>query len=312
MIRSSAPGKIFLFGEHAVVYGEPAVAAAVDLRATVTVEERDDDSVRVSAPDLGINSASLPLQKLGRGHPDHPELDYVFRSVAEMDVSLGVDVTVESEVPVGSGLGSSAAVTVATIHALARFTGRELSRGEVARRARSVEVDVQGAASPTDTHVSAHGGANIVHPDRNSHESVALPDVEFVAGDTGQRGSTAELVENVRVLKDRHDTITDIIHAMGRLTEEGADALERGDTDAVGELMNVNHGLLEALGVSTPLLARLVHAAREAGSPGAKITGSGGGGCMVALDASGVADAIAESGGRAIPLEPDTEGVRAE
>lgn len=306
MTTSSAPAKVFLFGEHAVVYGEPAIAAAVDLRVRASVEDRSG-GVRVASGDLDAPAAEL-------GDDSHPDEMAYLVEAARLVGAENVSLEVESEVPVGSGLGSSAAVTVAAVHALKRHVGEEVSPEEAASLAHEVEDRVQGAASPTDTWVSARGGVNFVSEE--GFAPVNAPDLGFVAGDTGETGSTAELVEMVGDLRKRHSSVRSVISTIGEVTVEGREALESGDLVEGGRLMDVNHGLLEALGVSTPRLSALVHACRESGALGAKITGAGGGGCMVALrsgDAGGgIEDAVEAAGGSPLPLELDYEGVRAE
>ncbi|MBS1263513.1 MAG: Mevalonate kinase [Methanonatronarchaeales archaeon] len=306
MIQSSAPAKVYLFGEHAVVYGEPAVAAAVDLRARVQLEERGDSRIRVEARNL---DSTATIDHDGDLEGVDPFLRYVF-GAAKSAGARGLNVTTDSDIPVGSGLGSSAAVTVATIHAASRHAGLELSREEIASLAHGVERDVQGSASPTDTYVSTMGGVNVVETGRNRFEQVDTGSLDLVAGDTGETGATGELVEMVGDMSERFPSVRHVIKTIGEVSRDGLEALESGDTESVGVLMDVNHGLLEALGVSTPRLSSMVHSARTGGASGAKITGAGGGGCIVALGSGrSIESAIEEAGGEALPLSLDRQGV---
>lgn len=304
MITSSAPGKVFLFGEHAVVYGEPAVAAAIDLRVEIGAEEIEGSSVYVEARDLDWSGEIGP----GSGVPE--ELEYVKEATRAVEAE-GVRLEIESEIPVGSGLGSSAAVTVATLKALSDLLGRGLTRRDAASMGHQVERAVQGSASPTDTYVSAFGGVNLVEPGSGRFEKLEVEDPPLVVGDTGASGSTWEQVSGVRRLRDRYGAARRVIETIGDLSRVGVEALEGGDLECVGELMDINHGLLEALGVSTPGLSRLVHAAREGGALGAKITGAGGGGCFVALGSWGDLETpIRGAGGSPLGVTVDGEGVR--
>lgn len=286
MASSSAPGKIFLFGEHAVVYGEPAIACAIDLRTRVSVRKSSDTSI---------------ASELGRGIDRHP---YVLGAIERMKMLVGfdgVEVKIDSEIPAGSGLGSSAAVTIATLSALNMEFDTGLSDEEIAELGHSVEREIQGAASPTDTFVSTMGGVVLI-PSRRRLKNL---DCEVVIGDTGKSSSTKELVGRVSLLKERHpDIIQRTFKAIGVITKRGEQLVEEGDYGGIGELMNINQGLLESLGVGCPELSAQIYAARDAGAFGAKITGAGGGGCMVALASSDragkVAKAIEGTGGRVI------------
>jgi mevalonate kinase len=327
MPTSSAPGKVYLFGEHAVVYGEPAVPCAVRRRARVTVERRDDDRVSVETDDLSLDGFTVTYDD----DPADADVDvpsdlvraatgYVDGAVAQAREAAdapaaGFDVTIESEIPLGAGLGSSAAVVVAGIDAATRALGVELDPEELADRAFRVEHDVQdGQASRADTFCSAMGGAVRVEGD-DTRRLPDPPNLPFVVGYDGGAGDTGELVANVRRLRDEYDFATDTVAAIGDVTRRGEAALADDDVAEVGRLMDFNHGLLSALGVSARSLDAMVWAARDAGATGAKLTGAGGGGCIVALDETeGAKTALEYTPGceEAFRAELDTEGVRRE
>jgi len=327
MVTASAPGKLYLFGEHAVVYGEPAVAAAIDRRATVTVEARDDDHLRVDAEDLTLDGFTV---EYGRTPSDDPDVDvseslieaatgYVDAAVAQARDAAdapdaGFDVTIESEIPLGAGLSSSAAVTVAAIYAATRELGVELTPREVADRAYRVEYEVQdGNASRTDTFCSATGGA--VRVEGEDRRSLDAPELPLVVGFDGGAGDTGALVGNVRALRDEYEFAADTVEVIGDLARRGEDVLLAEDFEELGRLMNFNHGLLSALGVSSRSLDAMAWAARDAGAYGAKLTGAGGGGCIVALDPTEeTRTALQYTPGceETFRAELDTEGVRVE
>jgi mevalonate kinase len=306
MATASAPGKVYLFGEHAVVYGEPAVPCAIERRATVTVEERDDDKLRVDAADLSLDGFTVEYS----GSTDEaPAVDvseallnaamgYVDAAVEQARdaadrPTAGFDVTIESDIPLGAGLGSSAAVVVAGIEAATRELGVELPREELADRAYQVELEVQdGQASRADTYCSTMGGAVRVEGDQC--ETIEAPDLPFVVGYDGGAGDTGELVAGVRALKDEYDFAADTVAAIGDVVRQGERALADGDVAELGRLMDFNHGLLSALGVSSRTLDAMVWGAREADALGAKLTGAGGGGCIVALDESDATETALE------------------
>ena len=314
MVTASAPGKVYLFGEHAVVYGEPAVPCAIERRATVTVEERADDKLRVDSADLSLDGFTV---EYSGSTEESPEVDvsaslldaamgYVDEAVdqardAADSPNAGFDVTIESDIPLGAGLGSSAAVVVAGIEAATRELGVTLSRAELADRAYRVEREVQdGQASRADTYCSTMGGA--VRVEGDDCETIEAPDLPFVVGYDGGAGDTGELVSGVRALKAEYDFAEDTIEAIGDIVRQGERALEAGDVAELGRLMDFNHGLLSALGVSARTLDAMVWGAREAGATGAKLTGAGGGGCIVALDET-------EATETALRYTPDCEQV---
>ena len=325
MAASSAPGKVYLFGEHAVVYGEPAVPCAIERRATVDVTARSDGRLRVDAGDLTLDGFTVEYGGDGAPDVDVPEslveaaTGYVDGAVEQAreaaDASeIGFDVDIESAIPLGAGLGSSAAVAVAGIDAATRELGVELSSEELAERAYRVEHDVQeGEASRADTFCSAMGGAvRVEGEDCRRFDAPALP---FVIGYDGGTGDTGALVAGVRELREEYDFAADTVSAIGDLVRQGERALAENDRDELGRLMDVNHGLLSALGVSARSLDAMVWAAREAGARGAKLTGAGGGGCVVVLDESERSrTALRYTPGceEAFRAELDTEGVRQE
>ncbi|AHG04188.1 mevalonate kinase [Halobacterium sp. DL1] len=324
---SSAPGKVYLFGEHAVVYGEPAVPCAIERRATVTVSERDDDRLRVSADALSLDGFTVEYSDSDDEAPDvnvptplvEAATGYVDEAVSQArdaadSQHAGFDVEIVSEIPLGAGLGSSAAVAVAGIDAATRELGVELDAREVAERAYQVEYEVQeGQASRADTFCSAMGGA--VRVEGDDCTTLEAPDLPFVVGYDGTSHDTGELVAGVRSLREEFGFAADTVEAIGDLVREGERALADGDVETLGRLMDVNHGLLSALGVSARSLENMVWAARESGALGAKLTGAGGGGSVVALDPE-------DGSETALSLTPDceeafraalaTEGVRAE
>ncbi|QUO48892.1 mevalonate kinase [Halorubrum ruber] len=334
MTVCEAPGKVYLFGEHAVVYGEPAVPAAIERRATVTAEPREDDHVRVEAEDLSLDGFTV---EYAGGTGDRPDVDVptplVEAAMGYVDAAVeqardaadapdaGFDITVESDIPLGAGLGSSAAVVVAGIDAATRALGEPLDRRELADRAYQAEYEVQdGQASRADTFCSTMGGA--VRVEGDDCEPIDAPNLPFVVGFDGGAGDTGELVAGVRALREEHGFAADTVESIGDLVRTGEDLLADADPAEppepellaeLGELMDFNHGLLTALGVSGRSLDAMVWAARDAGAHGAKLTGAGGGGCIVALDESDATEtALSFTQGceEAFRAELATEGVR--
>jgi mevalonate kinase len=282
----SAPGKVFLFGEHAVVYGKPGIAMAIKPRVFVTVRD------------------TKRAQKA-----KSPYIDGCFSAMGVVG-----SVYINSQIPSSSGLGSSAAVTVATLCAINDEFKLNKTREDIANMAFEIEKTVQkGRASPTDTTVSSYGG--IVLISGGSRRRLPPQNMHLVIGDSLVSHSTSRMVEQVADLKKRHPEIVDpVLDAIEGVTLSGIHHLN--NPRELGRYMNMNHALLEVLGVGHNQLARMVLASRSAGAFGAKITGAGGGGSMVALCPKPlkhrIAQAIEACDARAIVTGIDTEGARKE
>ncbi len=319
--KVSSPGQVFLFGEHAVVHGQPALATAIDVRTEVSGEPLEND--RFVADAEGVGRAEGKIKKSGETWSieemtgDVEDLSFVTKvselTYNHLQEARGLRLEIESGLPPGSGLGSSSAVTTATAAAVSTVLDRKLSRDEISQLAYDAEVEVQGAASRTGVNVATYGGfLRVQEDDRRRIEGLSEPDL--IIGYTGKYANTAELVAGVRELKEEKPWIVDsIIQTIGKITEVGIDTLEDGDLRKLGVLMNANQNLLEGLKVSSPELRDLISSAREAGAIGAKLTGAGGGGCMIAL-ASGnvdeIASAIEEEGGEPMKAKIGSEGLK--
>lgn len=193
-----------------------------------------------------------------------------------------MSITVESQIPVGAGLGSSAAVTVATIDSVSRTLGEKLERKQVAELAYEVEKDIQKDASRSQTFTSSIGGAVKIKEDEVKHVNLQKYP-EIVVGYDGGNSPTGKMVEDVAKLKDSISELDKIIESIGDICLEGIESIEMGELNRVGKLMNINHGLLCSIGVSSSSLDDLVWTARNSNALGAKLTGAGGSGCIVAL-----------------------------
>lgn len=319
-ITASAPGKTILFGEHAVVYGKPAIAAAVDRRAYVTVEKREDNRVHVDIGELGL-SGFLDLEsetiQMENGEENRRGiLEYILNALKKTESENGMDVTVNLDIPIGAGLGSSAAVTVATILSASTYNKIKLTRDEIAKYAHQVELEVQGAASPIDTTLSTHGG--IIYLARDAEEIINLNinyEIPIVIGYTSKRGNTKELVNTVRIKTEKYpDVMHPILNSIEALTNGAREAILMEDHQVIGELMNINQGLLDAIGVNTEELSNMVTVARRTGAIGSKITGAGGGGSIIAYCPGRIDEVVSNISKteKAFRIQVASEGARLE
>ena len=304
---SSAPGKFVILGEHAVVYGKPAIVLAADLRMTVAVRRSRWNT---------MNGERLDFRR-------QPHIRYLTR-----DLRHAVDVETHSDIPVGSGMGSSAALSAAMAMALAAMDGRHLTEEEVMLEAYGAEFYAQGNGSPMDASACVHGGGitvnmpeprgrhlwDVTRGERHwSFSDLEVPEMTFVIGNTGIRAPTGPLVDRVHRYMERSRFACEVIDDIAELTVQGGRALMRGDKEELGRLMTRDHKLLSILGVSCDELNRLVNASLPY-SYGAKLTGSGGGGCMVALTdrPEKVCQAIASRGGTPYIVRTGGAGARME
>jgi mevalonate kinase len=284
-----AKGKTILLGEHAVVYGIPAIAVGIDRGTVATAEPASAGAGSslelVSAADAG----GAPLGGRTAATDDGTELGLAFGAVLRAaEVDAQVKVVARTELPAGAGLGCSAALGVAIVRALDAFRGRpEQPAASVVERALAWEKVFHGNPSGIDTAVAARGGCLLYQRTQAGSElrpvKLAAP-LSFAIGHTGTASLTKTMVESVARFRERNPTAAQkSFEAIGVLVKNARLALEAGDRKALGQLMDLNQILLSGLLVSTETIETMCRLAREAGALGAKLTGAGGGGCVIAL-----------------------------
>ena len=322
-VNASAPAKIILLGEHFVVYGEPAIVLAIDKRAYASVKMRRDCKIYINSTDLGISGYFEKNRfTVEHGSQDtelklQPVKTAVQRVLEIARKNVGVNVEIRSSIPVAAGLGSSAAVVAATAKAVSHLLNVELSNEHIFNITLESERLVHGTPSGIDPTVTTYGGVLLFRKGKGFKRIDVKKDIPLIIGNTEIERSTGELVSMVGHKQEKYPSIINpLIKAGGKTVLSAVSALENHDFTVLGELMNINHALLCALGVSNISLDKLVYAARKAGAFGAKLTGAGGGGCMIALSlprkAKQIADAIEKADGKAFGAKKSDEGVRIE
>ena len=320
MVTAFAPGKCILFGEHAVVYGQPAVAISIDAGVEVTISESDRWILE-----------GMPFEP-----SRHPHISHIINDIFQYKGSpLKIDI--KSGLFSAAGLGSSAALSNSMGAALHQFTkpNEPLDLISLAKMGHSAEANAQkGRASPTDTAASALGGCIVVSghkvrgtrhvfdatletPEGSRSWSVCeakLPEIEdiwIVLGSTGIGSPTGKMVEGVSELIGKYPQKMDDIRAIGDITSSGLASLSAGDMEGVGSAMSSCHERLRNLGVSCNELENLISAV-DSHSLGAKLTGAGGGGCMVSLTRhpKRVAECIEIAGGKPLVSKLGSGGAR--
>lgn len=296
----SAPGKIILFGEHAVVHGRPALVGAISARLHTTISSAESSCL--SIPKIGVDS---PLTT------EKPLYRFYSRGIELMEAGP-LSIKISSEFPIGAGLGSSAAMACSFVTAASKAAGTKLTPEEIKNKAHEMEKVIHGNPSGVDTAVIAFGG--FLRYQQGKFENLKTPHMPLTIGYTGKSGDTRETVANVKELLEASPEKTGkILDEIGGIAEKAQEMLYTKNHKKLGGLMDRNHELLQELGVSSPELDNLVVAAKDAGAYGAKLTGGGGGGCMVALGPDGmaeatIAEAIKNAGGVPIKVSMSSRG----
>ncbi len=267
-------GKVILLGEHAVVYGHPALAGALGLgaRARATAAcSGDATSLTIADWDLHVTAAD-----------DHPVADALRALLdAARAPHTGIALAAEVTVPPRAGLGSSAALSVALARALYELAGTEPSDDLIEATAGAAERCFHGTPSGVNVALATRGGLGLFRRGTGL-APIDAPPIDLAIGLSGEPRRTADMVARVAAATADDTHAADRLDALGDFARAGADALTENDLPTLGALMNQAHEHLAALGVSSPALDALVGAAREAGALGAKLTGAGGGGAVIA------------------------------
>ena len=288
-VHASAPGKAILLGEHAVVYGQPALATPIpSLRARATAWQTRQPLI-LRALDLDRRfehrheHATEPLAELMRLVVEHLKLE----------TPTG-HVELESDIPIASGMGSGAAVSAAVARVIARLHGQEIADAALNRIVYAVEGLHHGTPSGIDNTVVVYETPILFRKGVGFQRPQVRAPCHFIVADTGCPASTRESVARLRRRRESSPAETDrLLARIGHIVAQGKDWLESGDMRRFGESMQANQRLLRRLGVSSPELETLIDAAMQGGALGAKLSGGGMGGNMIALVDAAESPAVA-------------------
>jgi len=302
MTHASAPGKIILFGEHAVVYGRPALAVPVtQVHADVEITDRDSAGVWIDAPDIDLSSE---LNSLPSEHPIAAVIHNLF-FLSRVSPFPKLDIRVTSTIPVASGLGSGAAVTVALTRALSQHINYPMDDEQVSVFAYEIEKIHHGTPSGIDNTVVTYAKPVYFVKGQAIETLKVNSPFTIVIGNTGISAPTKESVGDVRKLWEADKAKwEDVFDAIGEIAQQARQFLESDSllSNQLGKLMNQNHRLLQEMTVSSPELDKLVSAAISIGALGAKMSGGGRGGNVIALvkpeQAEEIAQALTEAGAK--------------
>lgn len=310
-ISAKAPAKLILLGEHAVVYGHPAIAVPIEslwLKATCQANIRQPRGFTVNVPQLNIDGN---LSDLPENHPLRRAIFLTLQYLAIAEIP-SVDLHIHANFPFSSGLGSSASLAVAVLRALSAFLGHPLDLPSVNALAYQVEISAHGTPSGVDNSVISYNQPIWFVKDQSPEVLTPGGDFYFVIADTGIKKSTAATVSELAI--KRQQELIDInahYEAIGQIVTRGKAAFLGGDLVEFGRLMNENQLHLAAVGVSSAELDHLISTSLFAGAFGAKLTGGGRGGFMLALatssDTQSLSQALLAAGAKQVievPIRP--------
>jgi mevalonate kinase len=316
---SSAPGKIILFGEHFVVYNNPAIIAAINRRIRVAAQLNDKSRVNIKS---GENSLSVPVNSNDSFIMSHDNsaisLFPIFKCVKHVFkeknlVNVGVNLEIDSQIPHGEGLGSSAASCVSTVAALYSLFS-DLDKNQIYETARVMEQNIHTNSSGVDCYVSTFGGIMNFEPEIGFSKVRPKKKFTLLIGTSGIKHSTGEVVSQVRQFSEKNSSVFDDLLSKARaICKKAISSMNEGNESEIGNLLNDNHKLLSTLGVSHPEIEKLIENCLDNGALGAKLTGAGKGGAVIALvpndSSEEILEKIGKGPGKWILVEFDYDGV---
>jgi mevalonate kinase len=327
--KASAPAKVILFGEHFVVYGSPAILAAINKR--ISVDARTiihDENKIVIRSDIGVAGEyrnNGEFNALEGGSKAKAVLDPLYGSIRQVLLmrnkkkkkkNIGIEIGISSRVPPGIGLGSSAASCVATVAAVDSLFQKNPSRQKVCELAIESERLIHKRTSGADCYVSTFGGLMQYYGKSKSFKNIETKrSLSLVVASTGIKHSTSDLVAGVKRFKDTNRILFESLSKQASdICLQACTAIESGKCDKIGELMNENQIILQQIGISHHKVRDIIDICSKAGAMGAKITGAGGGGAVIALAASKqestkIASHVKAAGYQSFEVEIDYKGL---
>jgi len=309
-----------LLGEHAVIYDRPCLVTAVGQRLKATVELLDISQFQLEASDVNVTGYKKSMSEIGNG--DIPKgakfIEIALKNfIQKYPMKEGASVRTTSEFSSLFGFGSSSASTVCMVKALSELTGKNLSDKEIFNLSYKTILDIQGKGSGFDVAAATYGGTLYFVTGGKVIDPLTISSLPLVVGYSGVKADTVTLITEVKNKMDTQpEKVNRIFEAIRDLVEKAKIDMEKGDWETVGKWMNFDQEYLRDLGVSTEKLEAMIAAAKKAGAYGAKLSGAGGGDCMIALVADdkrvSVSEAITKAGGQVIDVSINAEGVRNE
>ncbi len=277
--KASAPGKVILFGEHFVVYGVKAILCSIDKRITVTAEKIKENKILIKSnignlelePNKDISKIKSPLKPF-----------YYLANKIIQNKNVGIRIKVESEIPLGVGLGSSSACCVAGAAAISRLFS-DTPKEEILKLAIEAEKTIFQNTSGADCTICTFGGIMQYDKENGFSKIKFEPKFHLVIANSNIKHSTELIVKDVKSFKEKNeDEFSNLCKNEGKLVEDVLELLKKNNIKGLGEKINENQRYLETIGISNEKIRKMIQIGKES-SFGAKITGAGGGGCVFAL-----------------------------
>ena len=317
---ASAPAKIILFGEHFVVYNQPVILASINKRLKIECKIEVESNKAINLETNNFGKRIYPLSIIKNSNQDivndffYPIIYILRKMVYHNTEHYGITIKIISEIPYGVGLGSSAALCVAGVAAISRLYKRLKNKDEILDIAIETERILHKNSSGADCVVSTYGGLLYYHKDSNV-KTLRFSNLSFIIINTGLKHSTGDLVSLVnRFRKNNLREFNDISNKYSRICGRAIKALEEGNLLSIGKLMNENQILLEKIGVSTPEVNKIINLSIKYGAIGSKLTGAGGGGCVLSLihpsDKDYFVSKMEKNGYECFPVSIDDQGLK--
>ena len=328
-ITVSAPGKLMLLGEHAVVYNHPCLVTAVDQRMRATVELIDEPFLEINAPDVKVENYKKLIKEIGQG--DIPKgakfvevavanllkIPEILKRVQNDREKKGLRITTKSEFSSQFGFGSSSASTVCTVRAISELLKLKLSNKEIFDLSYKTVLDIQGKGSGFDVAAAVFGGTLYFVTGGKIIKQLNIKSLSPIVGYSGIKADTVTLMNKVKEsFANKQERLGEIYNDVEKLVNQAKEVLVAGDLKTFGDWMNKNQEYLKELGVSIEKLDNMINGALKAGAYGAKLSGAGGGDCMIVVASEekrkSVENAIVSAGGQIIDVATNAQGVRIE
>lgn len=318
-VLSSAPGKCILFGEHAVVYGYPAIAMALSLNSTCSIEEIEENKIEIILKNYNQSFISSNLEDfLSKIPPQFNQIGYCLKIINNRFNTKfkKIRIIISSSLFPSSGLGSSASISAALIMAINEFYDLYLQKEEISKIAYEMEKIVHGTPSGIDNTICTFG--NMIFFQKGKYHFIEIPnDFLILITYTNVKHNTKEAIEQLRKLKNEQPVLCDLIlERIGTYTEIAELELINGNLIEIGNLMNSNQKLLASLNLSNEVINEILKISFENGAFGSKLTGAGLGGCVISVGdkttLKNLSSVLNNKGFKSLLSRIDKEGVRIE
>ena len=283
---ASVPGKCILFGEHAVVYGYPALAIAIDIFSYCKISESEQNGIGLILKNYDYSSNFLDINDLcNQIPPKFSQIGVGLKLFSKKNniVINKVEINIYSDLWPESGLGSSASSSIALLGALNEFYNLNLNKKDISNLAFDMEKKVHGNPSGIDNTTCSQGGL-IFFKDHEFQRFDFLKQFQILISYTGKTHNTKEAIRNVSEFCNKEPKLsTELFKKIRTITEKGLKELEQGNFVEIGNLMNLNHQILNEISLSTPDIEKITQISRSNNAYGSKLTGAGKGGCVISI-----------------------------